>query len=100
MSRLKQLEDRHAAIVLSMRAMSDALAADVDLRLAQLNQEYQSKRASGRLAALAASRLTPGAGDAFKAACVRAGQREGQFKPAVLHYRAQLTWSVDEYVAH
>lgn len=79
--------------------VSDALAADVDRRLAQLNQEYQSKRASGRLAALAATRLRPGAGDAFKAACVRAGQREGQFKPAVLHYRTHLTWPVDEYVA-
>jgi hypothetical protein len=79
--------------------VSDALAADVDRRLAQLNQEYQSKRASGRLAALSATRLKPGAGDAFKSACVRAGQREGQFKPAVLHYRAQLTWPVDEYVA-
>jgi hypothetical protein len=30
---------------------------------------------------------------------VRAGQREGQFKPAVLHYRTHLTWPVDEYVA-
>jgi hypothetical protein len=79
--------------------ISDGLAADVDRRLAQLNQEYQSKRASGRLAALAVTGLKPGAGDAFKAACVRAGQREGQFKPAVLHYRRQLTWPVDEYVA-
>jgi len=82
----------------SDRGLSDALAADVDLRLAQLNLEYQSKRASGRLAALAVTRLRPGAGDAFKAACVRAGQREGQFKPAVLHYRTHLTWPVDDYV--
>jgi len=79
--------------------VSDALAADVDRRLAQLNQEYESKRASGRLAALTATHLKPGAGEAFKAACVRAGQREGQFKPAVLHYRTHLTWPVDEYVA-
>jgi len=79
--------------------LSDGLAGDVDRRLAQLNQEYGSKRASGRLATLVVTRLRPGAGDAFKAACVRAGQREGQYKPAVLHYRTQLTWAVDEYAA-
>ena len=32
----------------------------------------------------------PGAGDAYKAACVRAGQREGQYKPAVLVYERQM----------
>jgi len=74
------------------------LAAEVDERLAQLNHEYQSKRGSGRLGALVAARLRPGSGDAFKAACVRAGQREGQFKPAVLHYRKDLTWPVGQYV--
>jgi hypothetical protein len=79
--------------------ISDVLADDVDRRLAQLNQEYRGKRASGRLAPLVVTRLRPGAGDAFKAACVRAGQREGQFKPAVLHYRTHLTWTVDEYAA-
>ena len=97
-------DDAPAGYHLYVEAESDsgvpvALAADVDRRLSQLNQEYQSKRASGRLAALAATRLRPGAGDAFKAACVRAGQREGQFKPAILHYRTHLSWPVDEYVA-
>jgi hypothetical protein len=73
-------------------------AADVDVQLGRLNPEYHSKRASGRLGALAASWLRPGAGDSFKEACVRAGHREGQFKPAVLHYRTQLAWPVDAHV--
>jgi hypothetical protein len=53
---------------------------------------------NGRLGAVAATHLRRGAGNAFKVECVRAGQREGQFKPAVLHYRTRLTWPVDEYV--
>ena len=43
--------------------------------------------------------LKPGAGEAYKMACVRAGQREGQFKPAVLQYRKDLRFSFDDYVA-
>lgn len=97
-------DEAPAAYHLYIEAESDGgvaeatLAADVDQRLAQLNHEYQSKRASGRLGALVATRLRLGAGDAFRTACVLAGQREGQFKPAVLHYRTHLTWPVDEYV--
>ena len=75
------------------RAMPSSIhdvAADIDRRLGELNVEYQSKRASGRLAPLTISLLTEGAGEAYKAACVRAGQREGQFKPAVLQYRKDL----------
>jgi sterol desaturase/sphingolipid hydroxylase (fatty acid hydroxylase superfamily) len=33
----------------------------------------------------------------YKVACVRGGQREGQFKPAVLHYRSDLGFSFDDY---
>ncbi|MGH9257938.1 MAG: GH3 auxin-responsive promoter family protein [Vicinamibacterales bacterium] len=73
-------------------------AADVDHRLGELNVEYQSKRASGRLAPLTVAWLEPGAGEAYKAACVRAGQREGQFKPAVLQYRRDLQVSFEPYV--
>ena len=66
------------------------MAADVDQRLGELNVEYHSKRASGRLAPLTIALLRQGAGEAYKTACVRAGQREGQFKPAVLQYRRDL----------
>jgi hypothetical protein len=73
-------------------------AVDVDQRLGELNLEYHSKRKSGRLAPMTLTLLKPGAGEAYKAACVRAGQREGQFKPAVLQYRRDLVVSFDSYV--
>jgi hypothetical protein len=73
------------------------LPAAVDERLRELNIEYHGKRASGRLAPLALTWLRPGAGEAYKAACVRAGQREGQFKPAVLQYRRQLPLPIERY---
>jgi hypothetical protein len=73
-------------------------AADVDRRLGELNVEYHSKRKSGRLAPMTLTLLKPGAGEAYKAACVRAGQREGQFKPAILQYRRDLLVSFDSYV--
>jgi hypothetical protein len=74
------------------------IAAEVDHRLGELNVEYHSKRASGRLAPLTIAMLRRGAGDAYKTACVRAGQREGQFKPAVLQYRRELALSFEPYV--
>jgi hypothetical protein len=80
------------------RSSRPEIAAEVDRRLEELNLEYHSKRASGRLAPLTMSLLEPGAGDAHKAACVRAGQREGQFKPVVLQYRRDLAMSFDAYV--
>jgi hypothetical protein len=74
-----------------------ALAGTVDRRLAELNLEYHAKRDSGRLRPLDARGLRRGAAEAYKAACVRAGQREGQFKLAVLQYRKDLAMSFDEY---
>jgi hypothetical protein len=73
-------------------------AAEVDQRLGELNVEYHSKRASGRLAPLRIARLRHGTGEAYKAACVRAGQREGQFKPTVLQYRRDLLLRFEPYV--
>jgi hypothetical protein len=75
------------------------LTTAVDERLSELNMEYGSKRASGRLPALTVSWLRPGAGEAYKTACVRAGQREGQFKPVVLLYRSKLSLPLEPYVA-
>jgi hypothetical protein len=75
-----------------------ALAEEIDHRLGELNIEYHSKRASGRLKALDLVWLKPGAGEAYKVACVRSGQREGQFKPAVLQYRKDLRFPFDGYV--
>jgi hypothetical protein len=73
------------------------MAAEVDRRLGELNIEYHGKRASGRLKPLEVVWLKPGAGEAYKVACVRAGQREGQFKPAVLQYRKDLRLALDDY---
>jgi hypothetical protein len=77
-------------------AASEFLAV-VDERLGELNIEYHSKRASGRLAPLTLTWLQHGAGEAYKTACVRAGQREGQFKPVVLQYRRQLPLPIERY---
>jgi len=74
------------------------VAAAVDERLGDLNIEYRSKRASGRLAPLTIAWLKPGSGEAYKAACVRSGQREGQFKPVVLQYRSKLALPLEPYV--
>jgi GH3 auxin-responsive promoter len=73
------------------------MAAEVDRRLGELNIEYHGKRASGRLKPLEVVWLKPGAGEAYKVACVRAGQREGQFKPAVLQYRKDLRFALDDF---
>ena len=74
------------------------VANQIDHRLGELNIEYHGKRASGRLTPLNVVWLKPGAGEAYKVACVRGGQREGQFKPAVLQYHKDLQFSFDDYV--
>jgi hypothetical protein len=73
-------------------------ATATDQRLRALNQEYESKRSSGRLSPLTAVSIASGAAEAYKAACVGRGQREGQFKPAVLQYAVDLPLSLDAYV--
>jgi hypothetical protein len=64
----------------------DALAADVDARLASSNEEFSAKRASGRLGPVTARLLRDGAGEAIKRAALAAGARESQYKPLVLDY--------------
>jgi len=71
----------------------------VDRRLGELNIEYQAKRESGRLGPLTLTWLRAGAAEAYKAAAVGAGQREGQLKPPVLQYRKDLLVNFDEYIA-
>ena len=63
---------------------SGPVAAALDRALGERNLEYHGKRESGRLGPLSIAWLRPGAGEIYKAACVQAGQREGQYKPAVL----------------
>ena len=75
------------------RAAAPGLAERVDGELAASNLEYRGKRDSGRLPAPKLVWLRRGAAEAYKSACVRAGQREGQYKPAVLVYLRELKLS-------
>lgn len=77
---------------------TDAIAREIDRHLGALNIEYESKRKSGRLAPLTLAWLRPGTAEAWKAACVRSGQREGQYKPAALLYQKALAIPLDEHV--
>jgi hypothetical protein len=82
-----------------IRPDAHGIGAEVDARLGELNIEYRAKRESGRLGALTVAWLKPGTGEAYKAACVRAGQREGQFKPPALQYRRDLVLPVEQHIA-
>ena len=77
---------------------AQGMGAAVDIRLGELNIEYRGKRESGRLGPLTVAWLKRGTGEAYKVACVRAGQREGQFKPQVLQYRKDIALPVEQYV--
>lgn len=81
-----------------VRPDAQGIGAAVDARLGELNIEYHGKRESGRLGPLTVAWLKRGTGEAYKTACVRAGQREGQFKPPVLQYRKDIALPVEQYV--
>jgi hypothetical protein len=78
---------------------SSAIGQAVDRRLGELNIEYRAKRGSGRLVPLTFTWLRAGAGEAYKAAAVNAGQREGQLKPPVLLHRKDLLIHFDHFIA-
>ena len=59
---------------------ADLLANEVDKELQKINIEYESKRASFRLHEPQAHILMSNAYSRFKAACLRDGFRDGQFK--------------------
>jgi GH3 auxin-responsive promoter len=82
----------------SSRPPGADIGAAIDARLGDLNVEYHAKRASGRLAPLTVAWVKRGTADAYKSACIRAGRRESQYKPAVLQYRRELLLSLDPYV--
>jgi hypothetical protein len=81
-----------------VRPDAQQIGAAVDARLGELNIEYHGKRESGRVGPLTVAWLRRGTGEAYKVACVRAGQREGQFKPPVLQYRKDVALPVEQYV--
>jgi hypothetical protein len=59
---------------------ADKFNSLVDQKLQEINTEYESKRASFRLKEPHAHILLSNAYSRFKAACLRAGFRDGQFK--------------------
>ena len=75
------------------------LAADLDRRLAELNIEYAEKRASGRLNALRAAYLAPGAGDAYTRDLLASGQRDAQLKFQPLQYLRDCSFDFDSHCA-
>jgi len=81
----------------TMQANTSSLAMLIDAKLGELNIEYQAKRDSGRLAPLSIILLKRGTSEAYKAACMRSGQREGQFKPTVLQYRQKLNLPLADF---
>ncbi len=85
--------EAHDPVQLDVREIATA----VDRRLGELNIEYESKRKSERLAPLTVHWLRAGTAEEYKAVCVKAGQREMQFKPAVLQYRKDLSLSFHEH---
>lgn len=81
----------------TMPADTLTLSTMVDTKLGELNIEYQAKRESGRLAQLSMTLLKRGTAEAYKNACLRLGQREGQYKPTVLKYRQHLNLPMADY---
>jgi sterol desaturase/sphingolipid hydroxylase (fatty acid hydroxylase superfamily) len=73
------------------------LAQQVDLRLRQINVEYEAKRESARLGETVAAWLRPDTGEEYKRHCVAEGQREGQFKCVALAYRKDFRFALDRY---
>jgi hypothetical protein len=73
------------------------IAAMIDEKLGEFNLEYQAKRVSKRLSPLTVNWLKRGTSEAYKDACVRSGQREGQYKLALLQYRENLKLSLVEF---
>lgn len=100
------LADEHAAAYFAYLELEGgapepaALGQRLDEELRRLNLEYDAKRGTARLRPLSVLQLRPGAAAAYRAACVRAGQRDAQFKVLTLQYARECAfdfadWRVD-----
>lgn len=65
------------------------LGQSLDESLGVQNEEYEQKRASGRLKPPRIRQLKPGAATSYRAFMVKRGQREAQFKVQCLAYKDQ-----------
>jgi hypothetical protein len=96
------LADEQAAgyrllVELDAPPLASGLAAAVDRALMEGNIEYASKRRSGRLGALEAVSLHPGAAAAYRRHCVARGRRDAQFKIMHLQYARELDFDFSNH---
>ncbi|MHC8508583.1 MAG: GH3 auxin-responsive promoter family protein [Rhodospirillales bacterium] len=78
-------------------AAGETAAQSLDKNLRALNIEYDSKRASGRLAPTNAVRLRRGTGENYRTNRVEAGQRDAQFKYLHLQYTHECPFPFHEW---
>lgn len=76
----------------------DKVAERIDQQLSILNMEYRAKRGSGRLLPLQMLRLKQGTGDVYRKACVKQGQKEGQYKHIILQYKQDLSFDFNVFL--
>ena len=75
-----------------------SFAQQLNSHLGELNIEYLSKAQSGRIKFADVKRLKKGTLEAYKSLCIKAGQREGQFKVIKLQYRADVQFPFQEHI--
>jgi len=73
-------------------------ARQLNTYLGELNIEYLSKAQSGRIKFADVKRLKSGTFEAYKAFCIKAGQREGQFKVLKLQYYSDVQFPFEEHI--
>lgn len=71
----------------------------LDEHLCRQNEEYQQKRASGRLKPAQAWLLQPGTAMRFRAHLVKLGQKEGQLKIPGLAYKDEMNFDFQAEIA-
>lgn len=90
---LAHVEDAYYELLLEgVDCTGSDLARRVDRMLGELNVEYREKRESGRLGTLRVTTLPAGTGEAYRSHCLRAGQKDGQFKMVSLQYAHQCAF--------
>lgn len=95
------VEQQVYRLYLELDAAVDALedvAGCIDQALSELNDEYLAKRQSGRLKPVDVHVLKMGTGEAYRAHCIRQGQKEGQFKIVTLQYAHQCDFSFQSHL--
>ncbi len=74
------------------------ITKEIDLRLRNLNIEYDEKCKSGRLSPVSANILGIGTADAYREKLVAEGQRDAQFKVQCLQYTHECKFNFFDYL--